>query len=168
MMRVCTAGSSLPSSILTVNISLAAWTGSAVGATSSPHVLRLVSENTTSLSVEWNPPSVTHPEDQLRYRVYYRPVSNMSQPNINSSLQYKETDLITFTLGDLEPDTEYELSVTALTSTVTTSSDQEYWLTVIYLKFGGDHTVESERSEILQTWTEPLIPPFVQIRLVKV
>ena len=105
-------GTSLPSSILTVNISLAAWTGEAVGATSPPHVLRISSETTTS--------------------------------------QYEEIDLLTLTLESLQPDTEYELSVTALTS-----------------QLGQNVTVESRRSETLQTWTLALIPPFVQIRLVK-
>ena len=115
-------GTSLPSSLLTVNISLAAWTGQAVGATSPPHLLRLRSESTTSLSLEWNPPSIAHPEDQIRYRLYYRPVSNESQASLQSSLQsslmYEETDLLSLTLESLQPDTEYELSVTALTSKV--------------------------------------------------
>ena len=111
-------GTSLPSSLLTVNISLAAWTGQAVGATSPPHVLRLRSETTTSLSLEWNPPSIAHPEDQLRYRLYYRPVSNETHTDLQSSLLYEETDLLTIRLESLEPDTEYELSVTALTSKV--------------------------------------------------
>ena len=111
-------GTSLPSSILTVNISLAAWTGQAVGSTSPPHVLRLSSETTTSLSLEWNPPSIAHPEDQIRYRLYYRPVSNETHNNLQSSLQYEETDLLTLTLESLQPDTEYELSVTALTTKV--------------------------------------------------
>ena len=111
-------GTSLPSSILTVNISLAAWTGEAVEATSPPHVLRLSSETTTSLSLEWNPPSIAHPEDQIRYRLYYRPVSNETHNNLQSSLQYEETDLLTLTLESLQPDTEYELSETALTTKV--------------------------------------------------
>ena len=111
-------GTSLPSSILTVNISLAAWNGQTVGATSPPHVLRLRSETTTSLSLEWNPPSIAHPEDQIRYRLYYRAVSNETHPDLESSLLYEETDLLTITLESLQPDTEYELSVTALTSKV--------------------------------------------------
>ena len=111
-------GTSLPSSILTVNISLAAWSGETVGATSPPHVLRLSSKTTTSLSLEWNPPSIAHPEDQIRYRLYYRPVSNETHTSLESSLKYEETDLLSLTLESLQPDTEYELSVTALTSKV--------------------------------------------------
>ena len=111
-------GTSLPSSILTVNISLAAWTGQTVGATSPPHVLRLRSRTESSLSLEWNPPSIAHPEDQIRYRLYYRAVSNETHNNLESSLQYEETDLLSLTLESLQPDTEYELSVTALTSKV--------------------------------------------------
>ena len=143
-------GTSLPSSILTVNISLAAWSGQTVGATSPPHVLRLRSRTESSLSLEWNPPSIAHPESQIQYRLYYRPVSNETHTDLQSSLQYEETDLLSLTLESLQPDTEYELSVTALTS-----------------QLGQNVTVESRRSETLQTWTLALIPPFVQIRLVK-
>ena len=32
-------GTSLPSSVLTINVSAAAWTGAVVGATSPPHLL---------------------------------------------------------------------------------------------------------------------------------
>ena len=116
-------GTSLPSSILTVNISLAAWTGQTVGSTSPPHVLRLSSETTTSLSLEWNPPSIAHPEDQISYRLYYRPVSNETHNNLQSALQYEETDLLTLTLHSLQPDTEYELSVTALSTKVNLHCD---------------------------------------------
>ena len=35
-------------------------------------------------------------------------------------------------------------------------------------QLGQKVMVESRRSEILQTWTQALIAPFVQIRLVKV
>ena len=41
-------------------------------------------------------------------------------------------------------------------------------LTGTLSQLGDRLVVESERSELLQTWTQALIPPFVQIRLVKV
>ena len=62
---------------------------------------------------------MAHPQDQLSYRVYYRPVSNETHTDLNSSLEHTETDLLTITLDQLEPDTEYEISVTALTKKVT-------------------------------------------------
>ena len=62
---------------------------------------------------------MAHPQDQLSYRVYYRPVSNETHTDLNSSMEHTETDLLTITLDQLEPDTEYEISVTALTKKVT-------------------------------------------------
>ena len=126
----------------------------------------LTCRTTTSLSLEWNPPSVAHPQDQLSYRVYYRPVSNETHTDLNSSLEHTETDLLTITLDQLEPDTEYEISVTALTKKVTCTEHVKSDRTLSQL--GDRLVVESERSELLQTWTQALIPPFVQIRLVKV
>ena len=159
-------GSSLPSSILTTNISLSAWTGQAVASSSPPHVLRLVSTTTTSLTLQWNPPSVAHPQDRLTYRVYYRPVSNETEADLNTTAEHQDTDLLSITLEDLEPDTEYELSVTALTRKVTPVCE-EITTDRIISQLGQAMEVESERSELLQTWTEALIPPFVQIRLVE-
>ena len=109
---------------------------------------------------------MAHPQDQLSYRVYYRPVSNETHTDLNSSLEHTETDLLTITLHQLEPDTEYEISVTALTKKVTCTEHVKSDRTLSQL--GDKLLVESERSELLQTWTQALIPPFVQIRLVKV
>ena len=83
-------GTSLPSSVLTINVSAAAWTGAVLGATSPPHLLTVerrcldcliaaaacvnsdISRTTTTLELAWNPPAITHPEDQIFYRVFYR------------------------------------------------------------------------------------------------
>ena len=62
-------GTSLPSSLVTLNVSSLAWNGSHIqGATSPPHLLELNSRSTTWLQFTWNPPAISHPEDMLKYR----------------------------------------------------------------------------------------------------
>jgi hypothetical protein len=62
-------GSSLPSSIVTLNVSAAAWQGRAIfGASSPPHILSLDDKAPTDLTFSWNPPAISHPEDLIKYR----------------------------------------------------------------------------------------------------
>ena len=63
------AGTSLPSSIVTLNITASGWTGKPVpGAASPPHRLQVESHSATWLQFVWNPPAVSHPEDRLKFR----------------------------------------------------------------------------------------------------
>lgn len=63
------AGTSLPSSIVTLNITASSWTGKPVpGAASPPHRLQVESHSATWLQFVWNPPAVSHPEDRLKFR----------------------------------------------------------------------------------------------------
>jgi hypothetical protein len=62
-------GSSLPSSIIKLNVSAAAWQGIPIsGASSPPHILSLDGRSPTGLTFSWNPPAISHPEDLLKYR----------------------------------------------------------------------------------------------------
>ena len=62
-------GSSLPSSIIKLNVSAAAWQGIPIsGASSPPHILSLDARSPTWLKFSWNPPAISHPEDLLKYR----------------------------------------------------------------------------------------------------
>jgi hypothetical protein len=61
-------GTSLPSSIVTLNVSSEGWTGTPVqGSSSPPHLLAVESHSATWLQFVWNPPAITHPEDVLKY-----------------------------------------------------------------------------------------------------
>ena len=62
-------GSSLPSSIVSLIVSTAAWQGRAIiGASSPPHILSLDDKSPTDLTFSWNPPAISHPEDLIKYR----------------------------------------------------------------------------------------------------
>lgn len=62
-------GTSLPTSILKVNVSAVAWTGGSIkGAASPPHLLEVGAKSALWLDITWNPPVIAHPEDILAYR----------------------------------------------------------------------------------------------------
>ncbi len=62
-------GTSLPTSILKVNVSDASWSGSSItSAASPPHLLEVGAKSALWLDITWNPPVIAHPEDMLSYR----------------------------------------------------------------------------------------------------
>ena len=62
-------GTSLPTSILKVNISSRAWAGETkFSSASPPHMLEVGGKSATSLQITWNPPVIAHPEDILSYK----------------------------------------------------------------------------------------------------
>eukprot|EP00092_Neocalanus_flemingeri_P093803 GFUD01119242.1.p1 GENE.GFUD01119242.1~~GFUD01119242.1.p1 ORF type:complete len:1460 (+),score=180.34 GFUD01119242.1:219-4598(+) len=132
-------GTSLPSSIVTVNVSSESWNGTSIsGASSPPHLLEVDSHSATWLQFAWNPPAITHPEDVLKYRLYYQQVSaNLSK------FDMVETDVTTVQLTGLTPNTQYALYSTALIVT-------------------KDTKIESTPSETLIAWTDPAFPAFVE------
>jgi len=132
-------GSSLPSSIITLNVSAAAWQGIPIpGATSPPHILSLNSRSPTGLKFSWNPPAISHPEDLLQYRIYFQ---NNLIPN--SELQMVDTDVTSISLKDLKPSTLYLVYATTITVHEGTS-------------------IESSRSEELMAWTDMVEPAVVE------
>jgi len=132
-------GTSLPSSIVTVNVSAKAWNGTSIsGSTSPPHLLEVESHSATWLQFVWNPPAITHPEDVLKYRLHYQQVSANQ-----SNFEMVETDVTTLKLKGLTPNTQYALYSTALLVT-------------------KDNKIESTPSETLIAWTDPAFPAFVE------
>lgn len=133
-------GTSLPSSIVTVNASAESWKvkKSVSGVTSPPHLLALDSHSATWLQFTWNPPAISHPEDVLKYRLFYQQVS----ANL-STFSMVETDATTVTLHQLLPNTQYATYATA-----------------VMIKNGTK--LESEPSESLIAWTDPAFPAFVE------
>lgn len=132
-------GTSLPSSIVTLNVSAEAWSGKPIeGSSSPPHLLQVESHSATWLQFAWNPPAVTHPEDLLKYRLYYQQVSaNLSK------FDMVETDVTTVQLKGLLPNTQYSLYSTALV-------------------ISNNTKIESTPSETLIAWTDPAFPAFVE------
>merc|ERR1712106_1215582 len=109
-----------------------------MGASSPPHLLEVESHSATWLQFAWNPPAITHPEDLLKYRLYYQQVSaNLSK------FDMVETDVTTVQLTGLIPNTQYSLYSTALI-------------------IKNDTKTESEPSESLIAWTDPAFPAFVE------
>lgn len=159
------AGTSLPSSIISLNVSKEAWSGDHAngvihGVSSPPHLLAVESHSATWLQFAWNPPAISHPESVLKYRLFYRQVS-ASSPNFSMV----ETDVTTIKLTGLSPNTQYALYTTAISST---SSDPALSCELL----GGDDcnsdepavvtTGESLASETLIAWTDPAFPAFVE------
>lgn len=126
-------GSSTPSSIVHLNLSYITEGAKKKGAPSAPEALSVREKNITSITLIWLPPAYTHPLDHLRYKLYYQS-GNQSFPN----------SLTTTSLGvqlhDLQPNTEYEIYVTALT-------DQG----------------ESLPAETLSVWTDAAYPAYVEV-----
>lgn len=133
-------GTSLPSSIITLNASAESWSTKDPirGAPSPPHLLAVESHSATWLQFTWNPPAISHPEDVLKYRLFYKQVS----ANL-SSFSMVETDVTTVTLEDLIPNRQY---ATYTTTVVSLNGSQ----------------IQSTPSETLIAWTDPAFPAFVE------
>lgn len=163
------AGTSLPSSIITLNTSALAWTGEhqngvVRGASSPPHLLAVESHSATWLQFTWNPPAISHPESVLKYRLFYRQVSSDSP-----DFAMVETDVTTVKLSGLAPNTQYSLYTTALSSIQPSSSSLgcqflggDDCLTEKTVSPEANTVVESVSSETLIAWTDPAFPAFVE------
>lgn len=150
-------GTSLPSSLLRVNASARAWGGRELLATTSPpHFLQVEAHSATWLQFTWNPPAITHPENVLKYRLYYHQVSANT-----TGFTAIETDVTTVKVESLLPNTQYIVYATALTfmaGAATTANGTTTTTTAVApLK-----KVESEPSETLVAWTDPAFPAFVE------
>ena len=62
-------GTSLPSSVVTVNVSSVAWDGSRIeGLPSSPHSIEISQTGADFLTLSWTAPTISHHEDEHKYR----------------------------------------------------------------------------------------------------
>ncbi|XP_066906093.1 Ig-like and fibronectin type-III domain-containing protein 1 [Halyomorpha halys] len=127
-------GTSLPSSILHVNISKTVVGDKGLAAvTTPPHSLAVSSHSATYVTISWQPPEFSQPAEQLIYRVFYKASSDT---NFHSS----DTTVTSHTLENLHPNTQYI-----------------FYITAILPKKG-----QSLPSETLIAWTDPAYPAFVE------
>jgi hypothetical protein len=62
-------GTSLPSSVVTVNVSKAGWDGAKIdGRPSSPHAIEVTQTGADYLALSWTAPTISHHEDEHKYR----------------------------------------------------------------------------------------------------
>lgn len=127
-------GTSLPSSILLINVSTTDLGDKKLAAvTSPPHSLAVSGHSATYVTITWQPPEFSHPSEQLTYRVFYK---TSSDPAFSSS----ETTVTSHTLENLSPNTQYI-----------------FYITAVLPKKG-----QSLPSETLIAWTDPAYPAFVE------
>lgn len=126
-------GTSLPSSILLINVTKTDLSGKGIaGVTSPPHSLAVSSHSATYVTVSWQPPEFSHPSEQITYNLYYKASSDMYFFKV-------ETSVTSRTIEGLRPNTQYIVYVTAIS------------------KKG-----QSLPSETLIAWTDPAYPAFVE------
>ena len=72
-------GTSLPSSVVTVNVSKEAWDGSRIeGLPSSPHAIEVTQTGADYLTLSWTTPTISHHQDEHKYRF----VNTLNQKSI--------------------------------------------------------------------------------------
>jgi len=138
-------GTSLPSSIVTLNVSSAAYnTNQKNGATSPPHQLELDSRSTTWLEFTWNPPAISHPEDVLLYRIHFVAANASSASDMITA----ESELTTARILNLKPATQYAVYVTSVI-------------------VRNETRIESNPSVEMLAWTDPVLPAHVEVRIMR-
>ncbi|XP_043210323.1 Ig-like and fibronectin type-III domain-containing protein 1, partial [Amphibalanus amphitrite] len=126
-------GTSLPSSIITINVTDQHGDVMQKAVTSHPHSLSVSELSATQLTVSWAPPVISHPTERLRYRVSYRGPNATEYTNVT-------TAALLLKLVKLTPNSQYSVFVTALSG-----------------------LGESRPSETLQMWTSPAYPAYVEL-----
>ena len=139
------AGTSLPSSLVTVNVSRDAWEGVEVaGSPSPPHQLTALRVAVDSIQLSWQPPTISNHEWPLHYNIFYRLAGrNSSEPRKLS------TELTNVRLSQLPAATQYVIYATAVAKMLDGSE------------------LESRRSEEVLVWTLEAVPANVEVRVVK-
>ncbi|KAK7081529.1 hypothetical protein SK128_028299, partial [Halocaridina rubra] len=130
-------GISLPSSVITVNVTDETNNGTSIaGVASPPHSLALEAKTATTLTIGWQPPVLSLPTDTFRYKLRHQALSASE-----NGTKYNETiiGVTVVRLEGLTPNTQYIMYVTAIN------------------KMG-----ESRASETLLAWTDPAYPAFVE------
>ena len=139
------AGSSLPSSLVTVNVSRAAWDGVEIkGAPSPPHQLRALRVSVDSVQLSWQAPTISAHELPLHYNIFYRLAGRNSSEPRNLS-----TELTLVSLTQLPAATQFVIFATA----------------VARMPDGSE--LESRKSEEVSLWTLEAVPASVEVRVVK-
>lgn len=103
------------------------------GVTSPPHSVVVSGHSATWVAVSWQPPEVSHPSEKLRYRLHHKAADD-------PSFVVVETDVTSHVLENLTPNTKYIMFVSAVSQ-----------------------VGESLPSETLLAWTEPALPPHVEV-----
>lgn len=63
-------GTSLPSSVVTVNVSKDAWDGQSVsGLPSSPHSMEVTETGADTLTLSWTAPTISHHQEDYKYKL---------------------------------------------------------------------------------------------------
>ncbi|XP_049803084.1 Ig-like and fibronectin type-III domain-containing protein 1 isoform X1 [Schistocerca nitens] len=126
-------GTSLPSSVLMINITNTDVGKEGIpGVTSPPHSLAVSGHSATWVTITWQPPEFSHPTEHIVYRLYHKTPAD-------DVFQMAETTVTSHTLQNLNPNTQYIVYVIAVS------------------KNG-----QSLPSETLIAWTDPAYPAFVE------
>ncbi|XP_013140886.1 PREDICTED: Ig-like and fibronectin type-III domain-containing protein C25G4.10 isoform X1 [Papilio polytes] len=128
-------GSSLPSSMLLLNITDKDSEKEVSGIPSPPHSLAVSSHSATWLTLSWQPPQFSLPDEKITYTLFYKSPSQLGSGNVTRV----ETTVPGHTLEKLSPNTQYVVWVTAHAA-------------------AGD----SLPSETLLAWTDPAYPAYVE------
>lgn len=127
-------GTSLPSSMLLLNVTDDSAEKQITGIPSHPHSLSVSSHSATWLTVDWQPPQFSKPDEKITYTLFYK-----SPTAIGSNITIVNTTVPGHTLEKLTPNTQYIMWVIAHAA-------------------AGD----SMPSETLLAWTDPAYPAYVE------
>nr|CAD7400362.1 unnamed protein product [Timema poppensis] len=131
-------GTSLPSSVLMINVTNTDLGEKGVPSlTSPPHSLAVSAHSATWVTISWQPPEFSHPSEKLVYKLYHKSTAD-------SSFQTVETSVTSHMVEGLSPNTQYIIYVTAVS------------------KNG-----QSLPSETLIAWTDPAYPAFVEVHILQ-
>ncbi|CAH2043160.1 unnamed protein product, partial [Iphiclides podalirius] len=128
-------GTSLPSSMLLLNITDKDSEKEVSGIPSPPHSLSVSSHSATWLTLTWQPPQFSLPDEKITYTLFYKSPTQIGQGNVTSI----NTTVPGHTLEKLTPNTQYVIWVKAHAA-------------------AGD----SLPSETLLAWTDPAYPAYVE------
>ncbi|XP_023310369.1 Ig-like and fibronectin type-III domain-containing protein 1 isoform X2 [Anoplophora glabripennis] len=125
-------GTSLPSSIIVINLVKSDQSKWVNGVTSPPHSLAVASHSATWVTITWQPPEFSHPSEIITYKLYHKSTSE-------DQFHIKNCTITSYMIGSLNPNTQY----------------------IVYVQAVTDKGV-SMPSETLIAWTDPAYPAFVE------
>lgn len=128
-----THGTSLPSSVLIINVTHTELDDKGIpGVTSPPHSLAVSSHSATWVTITWQPPEFSQPAEQLSYKLHHKSTAD-------DDYHIVTTSVTSLTIEGLNPNTQYIVYVTAISE-----------------------KGQSLPSETLIAWTDPAYPAFVE------